>query len=155
MISVDIATPADAAALAEMLNELDLLEGNPGGRFSQEVVLRDGFGADPAFFALLARHAGRCVGYLLWYPAYDTDLMARKMWVSDIYVRSDARGLKCGVALMKAAAQEAVDRGYQSLELPVRHENDAARAFYKHLGGKDKKSTVYRWNEDGLVKILQ
>ena len=116
MISVDIATPADAAALAEMLNELDLLEGNPGGRFSQEVVLRDGFGADPAFFALLARHAGRCVGYLLWYPAYDTDLMARKMWVSDIYVRSDARGLKCGVALMKAAAQEAVDRGYQSLD---------------------------------------
>lgn len=144
---------SDAAVLTEMITELDILEGNSGGHHSEEAVLRDGFGTDPAFHALLARLENRDVGYLLWYPAYDTDLMARKMWVSDIYVRPAARGLRCGHALLAKAAAEALARGYRSLELPVRYENQTARAFYEHSGGKNKVSTIYRWDRDKLKHI--
>lgn len=155
MLLIRAAERSDAAVLAEMLIELDILEGNAGALHSHEVVLRDGFGPDPAFHALLARLDDKDVGYLLWYPAYDTDLMARKMWVSDIYVRPAARGLRCGYALLVKAAAEALARGYRSLELPVRHENKAARAFYEHLGGKNKVSTIYRWNRDKLKHISE
>ena len=155
MLHIRTAERSDAAALAEMLIELDILEGNAGDLHSEEIVLRDGFGSDPAFHALLARFEDKDVGYLLWYPAYDTDLMARKMWVSDIYVRPAARGLRCGRALLVRAAEEALSRGYRSLELPVRHANDSARAFYEHLGGVNKVSTIYRWYGNELNRMAK
>lgn len=153
-ITIRPAQPGDAAEIAAMLNELDVHEGNPGAVFTAEKVLADGFGPDAAFHVLVAEMAGGLVGYLLWHPAYDTDLAARKMWVSDIYLREAARGLGGGAKLLAAAARDAARRGCRSLELPVRHDNEPALAFYEARRGKRKGSVLYRWYDAGLEGLV-
>ncbi|WP_142849762.1 GNAT family N-acetyltransferase [Telmatospirillum sp. J64-1] len=146
------AIPEDAAGLAELLNELDLHVGNPGGVFTAEKVLADGFGPEAAFHCLVAEGGTGLLGYLLWYPAYDTDLAARKMWVSDIYVRPAGRGKGVGAALLRAAAAEALARGWPSLELPAFAEESTLR-FYRGLKGHAKGAEVFRWEGADLAAL--
>lgn len=54
--------------------------------------------------------------------------------VADLAVTEDARRVGVGTALMEAAEAWARDRGFDRLSLDVWSTNDAALAFYRHLG---------------------
>jgi len=62
-LRVRAARPEDASAIAAMANALNLYVGKPDDRFTREVILRDAFGPDPAFHALIAELDGSAVGY--------------------------------------------------------------------------------------------
>ena len=53
--------------------------------------LRDGFGARPAFFGIVAEDQGTVVGYLLYHFGYDSDAAARTLHIADLYVDSGTR----------------------------------------------------------------
>jgi ribosomal protein S18 acetylase RimI-like enzyme len=55
-------------------------------------------------------------------------------WIEDLFVRSDARRLGVGDALMKLAAQRARERGARRMELDTNEENAAALALYDRHG---------------------
>lgn len=58
----------------------------------------------------------------------------RHFFVEVLYVRPEARGKGLGRALMRAAAEYALDQGADHLELDVLEDNAAARHLYDRLG---------------------
>lgn len=137
-LAVRAAAPADLPALAAM--QAALLAGM-GDRPPPDLAARlaaDGFGRQPAFALLLAERAGRPVGYSLFWPAYDSDLAARGLLLSDLYLRPEARGSGAAAALMAATARAAAAGAGRFLFWPVKRDNGRARALYKRFGDADE-----------------
>ncbi len=74
--------------------------------------IRDrGFGADPAFEALIAERDGAPVGLCLFFESFSTWDGRRGVYVQDIYVSEAARGLGLGRRLLAEAAAVSRARG--------------------------------------------
>lgn len=152
----DIIRPAaigDAAAVSDLINALDIHEGNPGLAFTPEIVAAHMFGPQAHCSLLVAERDGQVAGYLLHFPGYDTDRAAPNLVVADLFVYDHARSGRLGEKLLAAAAQLAQDRGYVSLTLRVRSTNLAARRFYDRLAAKDKQSDVLEWYGASLASL--
>jgi len=91
----------------------------------------DGFGAAPAFTAVIAQHAGEALGYALFWPTYDTEGSRRRGgWLSDLYVAPPARRRGLGLQLMAEVARRTAVRGGTYLRWLVQEGNAPARAFF-------------------------
>ena len=147
------ATARDAAAIARLANLLSLHEGQGDDVFSEEQVLRDGFGDRPAFQVLIAERAGNAVGYALFTEGYNTDIAARAVWLEDLFVERAARGRGIGRRLLSSVARIAIDRGARSVWWGVRSSNTEARAFYRSLGATDDDARILELNDAALTAI--
>lgn len=79
---------------------------------------------------LVARHAGRVVGYAgMW-------LILNEAHVTNVAVHSSCRGLGVGERLMKALIETAKEEGATRMTLEVRITNAAAQSLYQKLGFK-------------------
>lgn len=103
---------------------------------TRERYLEDGFGADPAFAGFAAFDDDRPVGYLLYCMCYDADKAERFLWMIDLFVRGEARGLGVGRALMRRAQEQCRALGGKELFWAVYKPNQLAREFYDRLGGR-------------------
>jgi GNAT superfamily N-acetyltransferase len=135
-VHVRPARPPEAAALAEMANDLNDHVGIHGRPFTPERILTDGFGPRAAFTPWVAERDGVVVGYAFFTLGYTTDFAARAMWLHDIFVVPAARGQGVGYALMRALAAETVRAGAVSLEWGVHSANTDALEFYRRLGAR-------------------
>ena len=134
------AQEADATAiglLAQQFAEyLRSLGDETDFQFGPAEVLRDGFGANPAFTGIVAERQAEILGYLLYHFGYDTDRGVRQLHVIDLYVRDDARRQGIGHALMNAAAAICREHGGRELFWSVYEPNQLAANFYERLGGR-------------------
>lgn len=147
------AEAGDAAALAGLMNELNVHEGKAPDAHGPASVLRDGFGPDPAFRALVAERGGRLVGYACYFPAYNTDLAARGLWLADLYVTDAERRRGTGRLLLAAVAAEAVRTGRASVEWAARSANARARGFYAAIGARDEDLRVLELDGEALIRL--
>jgi len=131
---IRLAGREDAATILRLIRELaayeDLLD---QVRASEADILRDGFGASPRFECLLAEHGDEAVGFALFFHSYSTFEGRACLYIEDLYVGEQVRGLGVGRALMARLAGLAVARDCPRLELAVLHWNPA-RDFYRRLG---------------------
>lgn len=97
-------------------------------------IRRDGFGARPAFQALIACRGERPVGLALHFAEYSTWRGRRGVYLQDLYVAPEARGAGVGARLIAALAVEAATRGAVYMRLAVDAENHQAARFYERLG---------------------
>jgi len=115
--------------LAEFERELDLVTIEAGD------LLRDGFGPQPKFRALIAEWGGQPAGYALFYGYYST-WVGPGLYLEDLFVRQVFRGKGIGKALLAAVARAALDQGCRSLRWEVLDWNEKAIALYKALGAE-------------------
>jgi ribosomal protein S18 acetylase RimI-like enzyme len=99
--------------------------------------------AGPASTVLAAFDGTRLVGTAM--VGHD----GHRGWVYYLAVPSDARRHGIGTALMHACEAWLVARGIPKLQLMVRNDNDAARAFYPPLGYDVVDVTVFGRRLDG------
>lgn len=134
------ATPDDAEAISRLASEfhayLNALGDPTKFHFNAETYLRDGFGPNPAFVALVAESNNEAVGYLILDFGYDTDRSRRLAYVNDLFVTEACRGHGVGNALMSRAAEAALERGADALWWGVYERNHSAIRFYEKLGAK-------------------
>ena len=91
------AIEADAGTIHALVIELGAAVGMTGKVASRVEDIRDqGFGADPAFEALIAERDGAAVGLCLFFESFSTWDGRRGVYVQDIYVSEAARGLGLG-----------------------------------------------------------
>ncbi|MBZ5678606.1 MAG: GNAT family N-acetyltransferase [Acidobacteriia bacterium] len=136
MLSIRPATTDDAGLprtlireLAEFEHELDLVE-------SQEKdLVRDGFGANPKFRALIAEWAGQAAGYALVFDYYST-WAGPGLFLEDLFVRERFRGRGIGKALLAAVARIAVQENRYGVHWEVLDWNEKAIEMYKSLGAR-------------------
>jgi GNAT superfamily N-acetyltransferase len=129
------AVAADAVAIHTMLlaiaattGEADKIAGTPHD------LARHGFGAAPAFRALIAEAAGRPVGLCLFFTTFSSWRGRLGLYVQDLYVDPSVRGGGLGRRLLAAAAAEGARHGATHLRLSVDAGNAAAEAFYRRVG---------------------
>jgi GNAT superfamily N-acetyltransferase len=75
----------------------------------------------------------------------------RHCWLKELYVRSSARGLGAGTALMSWVARYAAEHGCSRIDWPVKASNVRGIAFYERLGAKQVADRLsYRLSEPEL-----
>ena len=96
----------------------------------------------PAVFAHVAEHAGEVGGFALWYLSFSTWEASHGIYLEDLYVRPELRGLGLGRALLAELAQICVHRGYPRLEWSVLDWNTPSRGFYASLGAAEMSEWI-------------
>jgi GNAT superfamily N-acetyltransferase len=98
-------------------------------------LLKDGFGKNRAFYGFVAKRDGKALGYVFYHFGYDPDEMqGRVVYVIDLFVTQDSRGLGIGRRLMRKVASLCKERGGKAVYFGVWRKNKRAIRFYKSLG---------------------
>jgi GNAT superfamily N-acetyltransferase len=144
-VTVRPATPADAGtihhfirALAEyekLLHEVEASEAD---------VTRALFGDNPRLFCDIAEADGAPVGFAVWFYNYSTFTGRHGIYLEDLFVNPEARGLGAGKALLKRLAERCRDEGLTRLEWAVLDWNAPSIAFYDSLGATSKTDWITR-----------
>ena len=92
------------------------------------------FGARPAAECLIAERGGRAVGFALFFTTFSTFLCQPGLYLEDLFVEPEARGLGMGKALLQRLAALAVERDCGRFEWRVLDWNEPSIRFYQSLG---------------------
>jgi GNAT superfamily N-acetyltransferase len=130
-----------------LLHEVEATEGD---------VLRDLFGKSPRVFCDIAETDGAPVGFALWFYNYSTFRGRHGIWLEDLFVTPEARGLGAGKALLKRLAERCVEQGLGRLEWAVLDWNAPSIAFYDSLGAAALDDwTTRRLTGEALQRLAQ
>lgn len=142
-ITTRAATRGDARAIAKLSRELRPAIGEPRGLFTEDVILRDGFGDSPEFEVIVAeREGGEVVGYALHYDAYEPGYAARGLYLADLVVAKVARGNGVGRLLVEAVKASASSRGRSYIWWINPRGNKEAEGFYRKLAPEIRQEAV-------------
>ena len=134
-VTIRRAGPLDARLVHDLILAL---AGNLGATRKvtsvAEDIEREGFGAKPAFQALIAERDGEAVGLCLFFDSFSSWSGRRGVYVQDLYVAESARGLGLGRRLLAEAAAIVQARGGCYLRLSVDADNAGAQDFYESVG---------------------
>jgi GNAT superfamily N-acetyltransferase len=147
-------TKEDMAAVLNLIIELAVYEREPEAVETTVAILqRDGFGHDPVFDCFVAEKDGAVVGFALVYTCYST-WKGKSLYLEDLYVKQDLRGLGIGAGLFERVIQEAKDRGAKRMDWQVIDWNEPAINFYKKYKAKlDPEWINGRFSEDDLKQF--
>jgi GNAT superfamily N-acetyltransferase len=136
MLSIRPATIDDVPLLKTFLHELAVFERKPDEVvIADETLIKDGFGPQPKFRALMAEWDGHPIGYAFFHGCYSS-WRGPGIFLEDLYVRETFRGRGIGKALLAHVACIARQEGCYGLRWEVLDWNEPAIQFYKSLGAE-------------------
>ena len=151
------ATVDDAAVIGELIRALAEYE-----RLSDAAVFTDEqlgaalFGERRYAEVLLAEHEGEVAGFALFFHNFSTFLAKPGIYLEDLFVVPERRGLGLGRRLLAALAALAVERGCGRLEWSVLKWNTPAVGFYERLGAVPMEEwQVYRLTGEPLLALAE
>lgn len=156
-VQVRVASPADTPlilsfirALAEYERLLHAVEA------TEADIRRDLFGENPRCFCDIAEADGQPVGFALWFYNYSTFRGRAGIYLEDLFVKPEARGLGAGKALLRRLAQRCMDADLGRLEWSVLNWNTPAIEFYDSLDAAAMEEwTVRRLYGEALQKLAE
>src|SRR5580658_3563327 len=135
--TIRTATPADIPLILTFIRALALYERAPEAVIATEAdLLRDGFGSNPFYFCLIADYDGRPAGFAFYFFDYSTWLGRPGIYLEDLFVHPEFRGLGIGKALLMRVAEIAVEKNCGRLKWQVLDWNTPAIDFYKAMGAE-------------------
>lgn len=153
---IDAATVADVPDILRLIRALAEYEKLLHKVVATEADLRESlFGPQPAGECLVARVEGRPVGMAIYFRNLSTFLGKPGLYLEDLFVEPEYRGLGIGRGLLRAVAKSAVDRGYTRVDWSVLDWNEPAIRFYKSLGALPiDEWTIYRLQDRALTGFV-
>jgi GNAT superfamily N-acetyltransferase len=149
------AVKEDAGVILQLINELAEYEKAP-----EEVVatIKDIeatlFSEDPKVFCDLVEVDGKIVGMAIWFLNYSTWQGRHGIYLEDLYIKPEFRGLGYGKALLQHLARICNERGYGRFQWWVLDWNSPAIEFYHSIGAVPMSEwTVFRVSGDPLKKL--
>ena len=131
------ATAADISLIGQFIRDLAEYEKlSHAVRFDEAVMAQKLFGARPYAEVLIGEIDCTPQGFALFFHNFSTFEGRPGIYLEDLFVRPDARGLGLGKALLAKLAALAVERDCARLEWSVLDWNTPAIDFYKALGAK-------------------
>ena len=149
------ATCADVPQILAFVRELAEYE-----KLAREAVATEAgmteqlFGDHPAAEVVIAEVNGQPAGFALFFHNFSTFLGQRGLYLEDLFIRPQFRGLGLGRRLMVHLAQLAVERDCGRFEWSVLDWNTPAIDFYRELGASPLDEwTVQRVAGDALKAL--
>lgn len=121
----------DVPGVMALVRELALYEKAPHEvTNTEEEMLRDGFGEQPAFGLFVAEVEGAIVGIALHYIRYST-WKGKMLYLEDIVVQEAFRGGGIGAKLFEACMKLCLQNQYAGMTWQVLDWNEPALNFYR------------------------
>jgi GNAT superfamily N-acetyltransferase len=156
MLTIRVATVADAALIRRLISELADYENEPNQvRTTEADIARDGFGANPQFRTFIADWHEQAAGFALFFSHYST-WRGAGLYLEDLFVRPDFRGRGIGKALLARVARAAEQESRVFIRWAVLNWNQPAIDMYKALGAEfldDWRSVLLAG--EGLRKLME
>lgn len=136
---------SDAALILRFIHELAAYE----KLLDKVLITLDGvkamlFAPNPRAFCEVAEADGEAVGFALWFYNVSTFEGHHGIYLEDLYVKPEARGVGVGRALLAHLARRCVDENLQRMEWSVLDWNAPAIRFYDSLGATAKTEWITR-----------
>ncbi len=129
------ATSDDAALILHFVRELAIYEKAEHEVLATEDSIRESiFGPDSRVEALICEYEGQPIGFAVYFFNYSTWLGKLGLFLEDLYVSPDQRGIGAGKALLKHLARIAVEKDCGRFEWNVLDWNEPSIKFYDALG---------------------
>lgn len=110
----------------------------------------------PRAFCDIAEVDGQPVGFALWFYNISTFKGRCGIYLEDLYVRPEARGLGAGKALLAGLAQRCMEQNLGRLEWAVLDWNAPSIAFYDSLGAASMDDWIIRrMTGEALQRLAQ
>ena len=137
MLEIRRAQPAEALILLSLIDALAAYEKlEPPDEGARQRLVRDIFGDKPRLDAWLAFVDGTPAGYALVLETYSSFRAFPTLYLEDIFVKTEFRGLGAGAGLFKEMVAEADRRGCGRMEWVVLDWNRLALDFYAKYGSQ-------------------
>jgi GNAT superfamily N-acetyltransferase len=134
-IIIRSAEPADVPLILEFIRALATFEREPDAVTATEAdLLRDGFGDNPYYHCLIAEYEGKPAAFAFYFFNYSTWTGRPGLYLEDLFVNPEFRGLGIGKALLARVAAIAVEKNCPRLQWEVLDWNTPAVDFYRALG---------------------
>jgi ribosomal protein S18 acetylase RimI-like enzyme len=154
MITITVAQPMNAEALAELAEQMDRFYGATEVeplkvriRQINEVVFTD----PPSAYSLLAWDADKLVGFASYSFLWPAIGLTRSLYLKELYVIETARQMGVGKLLMQHLYGIAVKYDCSRVEWTTDQDNAVAQRFYADLGIPVRESKLfYRIEGDDL-----
>jgi GNAT superfamily N-acetyltransferase len=124
----------DAPAVVEMARALADWLGNKSPAIDEAAVLHNCFGRERWAHCLVAAMDGAVVGYTIFCPTFEGHIGRRQIYMSDLFVRPEARKSGAGRALLAAVAHHAVANDCLAVTWELWNQNDLGRDVYERMG---------------------
>jgi GNAT superfamily N-acetyltransferase len=155
-IAVRRATATDRAVLACLLSDMQAHYRSPdptgGAAEMARLLTREG---EHLPFALLAERDGAVLGFATLTPVLYGGAYQWELFLKDLYVTKQARGLGIGRALLVAMARIAVEQNYCRIDWTTDATNEAAQRLYDRLGVPRHDKVFYRLSGEDLRKFAE
>lgn len=134
-INIRRAERKDCEAMMNLIRELAAYERAP----EQVTVdfnhfVESGFGPNPVWWAFVATHEEKVIGFALYYIRYST-WKGQRMYLEDILVTEAMRGKGVGKMLFDRLIEEGKDKKLSGMVWQVLEWNEPAINFYKKYEG--------------------
>ena len=134
-ITLKLAEKKDAAVLFDMLHQLSRDLEKENEFFGSVAALEKfGFSDAPAFEAIIAWRGEEALGFVLYFFEFSSWRGAPGIYVQDLFVRAEARGLGLGEKLTSAAIARGKEKEAVYMRLMVHESNDSGFGFYNARG---------------------
>jgi GNAT superfamily N-acetyltransferase len=156
------AAPADASEIERLVRELATYERAPDEVVATATDFEEAlFGGQPLVHCLVAEVDGadpggepEVAGIAVWFVTFSTWRGRHGVWLEDLFVSPEHRGLGLGRALLARLAAMAIERGYERVEWNVLDWNEPALGFYRRLGAEALDAwTVHRLSGEALREL--
>ena len=145
-LRIESATERDIPLILEFIRELAAYERHLDRVEATEARLRRTlFGTEPSASVIFVYDGEKPVGFAVFYFTYSTFAGLPGMYLEDLFVRPEARGLGVGRQMLRYLARLAKAKGCWRIEWAVLHWNKTAIGFYQKLGAIPMEEwAVYR-----------
>lgn len=152
-INIRKATIEDSALILRFVTELAIYE---KAEHQVTATLTDIqgslFAANSSTQALICTIDNTPVGYAIYFFNYSTRLGKHGLYLEDLYVSADYRGLGAGEVILKHLAQIALAKRCVRFEWRVLNWNEPAIKFYQSIGAQPQVEWVsYRLTDASLA----
>jgi GNAT superfamily N-acetyltransferase len=136
-LTIRTATSRDVPEILSFIRALAVYERAPDAvKATEEDLLRDGFGPTPYYSCEIAELDGKPAGFALYFFDYSTWLGRPGLYLEDLFVHPEFRGMGIGKALLERIAGIAVEKKCARLKWEVLDWNTPAIDFYKAMGAE-------------------
>jgi GNAT superfamily N-acetyltransferase len=151
------AIAGDSAQILRFITDLAIYEHAEDAVVATEDDIRQSlFAPDSTTRAVICEIDSSPVGFAVYFFNYSTWLGKNGLYLEDLYVAPEFRGLGAGKALLKHLAQIALSRNCGRFEWSVLDWNEPAIKFYQSLGARPQDEWVaYRLTGKALVELAE
>jgi len=156
-IEIRPASAGDASLIMRFITDLAIYENAEDAVVATEDDIRNSlFGQGSTTLALICEIDARPAGFAVYFYNYSTWLGKHGLYLEDLFVSPEFRGLGAGKALLKHLAKIAVAKNCGRFEWSVLDWNEPAIKFYQALGAKPQDEWVpYRLTGKALLDLAE